>query len=358
MLGFTVEKRKGGNRRVPTTAVSDLPIPILMDIFSRLPVKTVFICRALHMVPMDTAGILMRNSTSSTRSSSRGFQISHLPCIDVVNSCNGLLCLRTPIYDDPGMVCNPVTGEYVSIPRSKRKHGWARQHLGIGFTAFGFSFRTYRCKVIRSVHLFVSTPNDSYFHDREAEIFTVGEDSWRSIGPAPLFPFESSATVFSKGEVHWLCTDSKTVGSITSFNFEDEKFGEIPSPFHYKRGGCNVRMGILGECLYLTDIVSYDRFEVWVMKEYGVQDSWTKEFVIENQGLYVWPRGLYQPIKYLQNGDVLMFHPSNAFAAYNPSKKGFRCSMSEIWEDNEALHFVEEDKTKELDSYWISYPLI
>ncbi|GKU87419.1 hypothetical protein SLEP1_g1816 [Rubroshorea leprosula] len=89
-----MEKRKRGNRRVPVTTVSDLPIPILMDIFSRLPVRTVFICRcvsktwlnvvsvpelrqmtgsicpllrtlnpkrrfrALYMVPMDTAGDL------------------------------------------------------------------------------------------------------------------------------------------------------------------------------------------------------------------------------------------------------------------------------------------------------------
>ncbi|GLU01206.1 hypothetical protein SLE2022_185260 [Rubroshorea leprosula] len=110
------------------------------------------------------------------------------------------------------MVCNAVTGEYVSIARSKRKHGWTRQHHEIGVTGFGFSFRTCRCKAIRLVNLLVSTPNDSYFHDREAEIFILSEDSWRSIGPAPLFPFESSATVFLKGAVHWLCTDSKTVG--------------------------------------------------------------------------------------------------------------------------------------------------
>ncbi|GKU87422.1 hypothetical protein SLEP1_g1819 [Rubroshorea leprosula] len=118
-----MEKRRRGNRRIPVTTVSDLPIPILMDIFSRLPVKTVFICscvsktwlnvvsvpefrqmagsicpllrtpnpqrrfRALHMVPMDTAGDLddlMRNSTSSTRSSSYG-QRTTLKLTKVIN---------------------------------------------------------------------------------------------------------------------------------------------------------------------------------------------------------------------------------------------------------------------------------
>ncbi|GLT29590.1 hypothetical protein SLA2020_237470, partial [Shorea laevis] len=177
MLGFTMEKRRGGNRRVPVTTVSDLPILILMDIFSRLPVKTVFVCRcvsktglkvvsvpefrqmsgsicpllrslnpqrrsrALHMVPMDTAGDLDEklNLLSSKlffpNSNRRKKEVFRFPThreFDVVNSCKGLLCLRTPKYDDPVMVCNRVTGEYVSIPKSKRKHRWTRQHHEIG----------------------------------------------------------------------------------------------------------------------------------------------------------------------------------------------------------------------------------
>ncbi|GLU01212.1 hypothetical protein SLE2022_185290 [Rubroshorea leprosula] len=201
-----------------------------MDIFSRLPIKTVFICscvsktwlnvvsvpefhqmagsicpllciinpqrrsRALHMVPMDTAGDLdeklnLLNSKlflpNSNPMKKEVFRFPSHRGFDVVNSCNGLLCLRTPKYNDPVMVCNPVTGDYVSIPRSKRKHGWTRQQHEVVVTGFGFSFRTCRYKVVRLVNRSVSTRNDSYFHDREAEIFTLGEDSRRSIGPLP-----------------------------------------------------------------------------------------------------------------------------------------------------------------------------
>ncbi|GLU01216.1 hypothetical protein SLE2022_185310 [Rubroshorea leprosula] len=202
-----MEKRKGGNRRVPVTAVSDLPIPILMDIFSRLPVKMVFICRcvsktwlnvvsvpefrqipgsicpllstlnpqrrcrALHMVPMDTAGDLdeklnlLNSKFFLPNSNPRKKEVFRFPTgreFDIVNSCKGLLCLRTAKCDDPVMVCNPVTGEYVSIPKSKREHRWTRQHHEIGVTGFGFSFRTCRYKVIRLVNLLVSTPNDLF----------------------------------------------------------------------------------------------------------------------------------------------------------------------------------------------------
>ncbi|KAH7862295.1 hypothetical protein Vadar_002606 [Vaccinium darrowii] len=37
---------------------------------------------------------------------------------NVVNSCNGLLCLSNPFQNDPVAVCNPVTGEYMVLPDS------------------------------------------------------------------------------------------------------------------------------------------------------------------------------------------------------------------------------------------------
>ncbi|CAI9102556.1 OLC1v1000845C1 [Oldenlandia corymbosa var. corymbosa] len=34
----------------------------------------------------------------------------------IVNSCNGFLCLSEPSANEPAVICNPVTGEYINIP--------------------------------------------------------------------------------------------------------------------------------------------------------------------------------------------------------------------------------------------------
>jgi hypothetical protein len=35
----------------------------------------------------------------------------------VANSCNGLLCLCDPINKDPLIVCNPITSEFIRLPK-------------------------------------------------------------------------------------------------------------------------------------------------------------------------------------------------------------------------------------------------
>ncbi|KAI9091079.1 hypothetical protein K1719_028349 [Acacia pycnantha] len=40
---------------------------------------------------------------------------------DVVNSCNGLLCLCDPADKNPLVICNPITGEYTRLPEASKK---------------------------------------------------------------------------------------------------------------------------------------------------------------------------------------------------------------------------------------------
>jgi hypothetical protein len=32
-----------------------------------------------------------------------------------VNSCNGLLCLSKSIMNNPHFICNPITGEFITV---------------------------------------------------------------------------------------------------------------------------------------------------------------------------------------------------------------------------------------------------
>ncbi|KAK9266483.1 hypothetical protein L1049_001689 [Liquidambar formosana] len=76
-------------------------------------------------------------------------------------------------------------------------------------------------------------------------------------------------------------------------------------------------MGVLKGSLCLCDASSYDVTDIWVMKDYGVKESWFKEFKIDTSHLDRWPTGLCQPIDVLKSGDLLMYHANNALVSYN-----------------------------------------
>jgi hypothetical protein len=84
-------------------------------------------------------------------------------------------------------------------------------------------------------------------------------------------------------------------------------------------------LGVLGGCLYFFDYPLGDSFDIWVMKQYGVQESWTKEFILKNPSTdIIWYWDLYRPISLLSNGEILMSHKSKAMVSYNPEDRSFR----------------------------------
>ncbi|BFG24941.1 hypothetical protein CerSpe_112150 [Prunus speciosa] len=64
---------------------------------------------------------------------------------EVVNSCDGLLCLSNPLINDPVVVCNPITGEFVHLPQVFKLE-YVKGSTDCGF---GFSPKTNQYKVIR-----------------------------------------------------------------------------------------------------------------------------------------------------------------------------------------------------------------
>lgn len=96
------------------------------------------------------------------------FDLQNYEC-DLVNSCNGLVCL-SGVQEGSIYVCNPVLGEYITIPVPD---DYGRYNKSF---ALGFNVRTNEFKVL---HTFKVLP-----YLLEAEIYTLGTGSWRSIGNA------------------------------------------------------------------------------------------------------------------------------------------------------------------------------
>lgn len=343
----------------------DLPSVALIDIFSRLPLNSILICRCvcktwrtlildplfsnlhlaraplelflrsnslgrvstiLHWVDLDCIVKTIPHEPHQTKLSTKLYLSDSstewgTSCstslvnreYGIVNSCNGLLCLSKAIYNNPCLVCNPLTGEYISIPIGDENL------LGSVVPGFGYCSRSNSYKVVRLVFRF-----DNMFQ-RMAEVYTLGTESWRSIGCAPFDLGLSLFTTYFNGFVHWVSDDEKGPDFIVSFDIGKEQFGVVPPPPHFgerhkeKDNLFRLNMGVLGGCLSVCDVTSFDHFDIWMMKEYGDPTSWTKEYVISTQY-----GGLHRPIKYLDNEDILMIYDKRKLVVYNPRDRCFR----------------------------------
>ncbi|CAL5393938.1 unnamed protein product [Camellia sinensis] len=109
------------------------------------------------------------------------------------------------LSNDPIYVCNPILGEYITLP--KPPDSSIPIDYTSSFVAFGFSLISNQCKVVRSVHPKVLDPmtglqvNGDY---DEAEMYTLGEGSWRSIGKTPYIIVNDSFNAVLIGACHWL----------------------------------------------------------------------------------------------------------------------------------------------------------
>ncbi|KAF9689556.1 hypothetical protein SADUNF_Sadunf01G0104400 [Salix dunnii] len=227
-----------------------------------------------------------------------------------VNSCNGLLYLReyrsrNPYIEDLVMyILNPVTGEYMRVPSAE-----VGRDLETELGGLGFSPQTNEFKAIRIYKLDAKK-------DLQADVYTLGNGSWRTVGAAPdilescLFYHWGYMKAFVNGAFHWLLVSmGDDLDQICTFDFETEQFGSIALPEIVEFEGYEVlNLGVLGETIYFCGhdkIESEESKEIWVMRQYGVVESWTKMFVIENEVGFRNPF-IFRAIAVLNDGDIFL----------------------------------------------------
>ncbi|GMN53737.1 hypothetical protein TIFTF001_022870 [Ficus carica] len=207
------------------------------------------------------------------------------PSSFLLEGCDkGLACLS----DRRDNVClwNPTTNESKSLPSPPTSRRWKNptyQH-GIGYDSLTDDFKVVRVCTwdgVRPVNFFRS--------DNEVFVYSLGRNSWKRIVPA-VFSSLTSAEISShecyilqrqcpvvvSGSIHWISFLSWDGCWIVAFDLSTEVFKLIDLPRMGKFGV----MGKLSDCLSL-DVEELDRhnnptYVIWVMKEYGVLDSWVK----------------------------------------------------------------------------------
>ncbi|KAI8545945.1 hypothetical protein RHMOL_Rhmol07G0077000 [Rhododendron molle] len=297
-------------------------------------------------IPLRNAELAMNNEGVAKVSSNSKGGVKRKRCIklrpkdhklNLVNSCHGFLCLSEPSRNDPVVVCNPITGKFINLPIPTQADEKTRHVSDCGL---GFGPKTNHYKVIRifyqqeRVYEQVRDPitGRKNYSRRVAEIHTLGMDSWKRIGCAPssMYGYKLEFPSYLNGALHWLLKDYNISEYIASFNFDKEIFQPVPPP-PLRRGIIswetmkNISLGVLRDMLCICDHDSHVfKINIWVMENYGVQESWTKVFRIDATTKQSrWLRGVYEPISYLRSGAILFFHRLANAVVYYKAKGRF-----------------------------------
>ncbi|XP_047321190.1 F-box/kelch-repeat protein At3g23880-like [Impatiens glandulifera] len=85
---------------------------------------------------------------------------------------------------------------------------------------------------------------------------------------------------FVSGSLHW----SNQTQNIVSFDVSKETHSEISQPCCYedRKGDLNPMLGVLNGCLSLLYNFDPNQADIWVMKEYGKVELWSKLFSIQS----------------------------------------------------------------------------
>lgn len=126
------------------------------------------------------------------------------------------------------------------------------------------------------------------------------------------------------GKLHWLVFDLNGFLSIYIFDLETEVFSSFVSPPPSEpdyRGGLSLRA--LEDCLCLCDDSAEEAVIIWLMKEYGDEKSWAKEFVISKIQVVNIVDGytFFSPIKLLKDGEILMANAGLSLFYYSIKEK-------------------------------------
>uniref|UniRef100_A0A7N1A3W0 F-box domain-containing protein n=1 Tax=Kalanchoe fedtschenkoi TaxID=63787 RepID=A0A7N1A3W0_KALFE len=235
----------------------------------------------------------------------------------IVGCCRGLICFETDQLKL--VVINPLTRKIRTLP------------------TVGFWKRAYRGSIHRIVYGFgYDSVNDDYkvvgVCSRQVEVYSFREDSWRMLGQIPYeLQICQGLYVSSVGALAWL-TESKSVtdSEIVAIDLASEKWIQV-SPLSGAEvqfdGLYELLLGEIGGCFCLFEHFGGSHLEIWVMKEFGVPESWAHmagvPYTGRLRGRLSGGREYFEPVWRSKDGELILMCES-ALVVYNLTSETHR----------------------------------
>ncbi|XP_071731215.1 F-box/kelch-repeat protein At3g06240-like [Rutidosis leptorrhynchoides] len=221
---------------------------------------------------------------------------------EIQGSCNGLV-LANDIHDNLYLV-NPTTRKSRKVPDSGVESSF-------GIYGFGYDSSKDDYRVISISYKPVSDSDSNL--NCTSQVYSLRNNSWNKL---PNFPHKLHdhlcPGVLLNNKLHWVVRNTLSTMTIASFCLADEEFHEIELPDSFKciRAASTKLCAVGGKLV----VVRCDQFhyELWVMKEYGVPNSWTELCVIYN--FIDLDCELFAQVN---NHDILLGNSSNGIVIHN-----------------------------------------
>lgn len=360
------KKAKTSNQSDHPPSLSTLPDEIIAEILSWLPVKSLIrfrcVCKSFKALFSDPQFIKthLRKITSSSESKPNHYEKIVLTCVRppytlvkscslysiynesqtdaieldhfslrdkyhytwLVGSCDGLLCMAAYNTAEQNYVAlwNPSTRVVYRLP------GLGFGNKSEGYTCFGFGYDSNICDY-KVVAVFCFRNWGDSEHKTRVKVCTLGTKSWRRIEDFGYgVPYDVSGK-YVNGSLSWpaMCErDSRLAWIIVSLDLAKETYKEILQPDYGEDDYDSISLGVVNGCLCMMCDIA-DSADLWVMKDFGVRQSWTKLLSIP----YLDDPGVMQysiPYYIADNGEVLM-EGKDVLLIYNPKDGTFRYSV-------------------------------
>jgi F-box interacting protein len=213
---------------------------------------------------------------------------------DIVGCYGGLVCIQNKTSRKI-VIWNPVIRSFRKLPPELPSHSHSSPLVITGFIVYAFGYDPHKddYKVLRLLEFcdLMGILGRNY----EVQLYSLRSNSWKKIKQKWPNKFlsirqEESGTCFN-GAFHWLIAPPCKRGvqlSLVGFNLATEKFKVFRTPFQPKRYPLELllnyewceRLEVLGGhlCFIRTDMGNNN--EVWMMKKYGIQSSWSRIYKI------------------------------------------------------------------------------
>ncbi|KAL3623303.1 hypothetical protein CASFOL_032119 [Castilleja foliolosa] len=245
-----------------------------------------------------------------------------------VSMCNGLILVGGKSWE----IWNPLTHERLKLPRGKCNRNPRKEAFGLGY---GYTSDDFKVVVIHNHRL------NRRGHGREnfacqTHVYSLISDSWRNVGSCPYYDYEWSGWgprgpgVFLHGALHWTrFLHPYGMDMIIAFDLGSEKYRQLPAPpLRRERTRLNVQnryLHVLDGCLVVSDFCKsnfledeLEHYDLWVMKDYGVEDSWIKLFSLEDEECTSYGIGYkLRPVAYMKDKtQILLQNYQQGWANY------------------------------------------